>query len=62
MKLLEEPDNIRCRFEGEIINVASNTIGAVPNVHLDSAPGGKSHPLILVTIDIYVGEVKIDRE
>ena len=36
---LEEPEKIRRRLGGEVINVSKNTRGMVPNVPLASAPG-----------------------
>ena len=39
MKLIEEPENIRRRFDRYVINVSRNTIRMVPNVPLASAPG-----------------------
>ena len=38
MKLLEEPYSIRRIFDGEIINLARNPIGMVPNAPLASNP------------------------
>ena len=39
MELIEEPENIRRRFDREAINVAHNPIGAVPNALLASVTG-----------------------
>ena len=36
---LEEPDNIRQILGGEVIDVAHNPLGTVPNAPLASAPG-----------------------
>ena len=60
MKWLEEPEKIRRRFDGEVINVARNPIEAVPNAPLASTPGEELHPPILGTQDICGGQVKRD--
>ena len=39
-------------------NAARNPIGTVPNAPLASSPGKKLHPLIDITLEINVGQVK----
>ena len=42
-------------------NVVCNPKGTVPNEPLDSAPGKEIYPPILITLEIHVGQVKIER-
>ena len=47
---------------GEVINVASNPLGTVPNVTLASAPGKEYHPPILSTLGDHGGYIKRERD
>ena len=56
--ILEEPENIRRRLGGEVINVEKNPLGTGPNAYLDFALGKKYHPPILGTLGAHGGQVK----
>ena len=58
---LEEPDNIRQRLGGEVINVARNSLGTVPNAPLASDPGKEYHPPILGMLGAHGCQVKRER-